>query len=180
MNVKNKFWEVKKLKDFSDAEWEAVCLKCGWCCVSKCSIPDTEELFFTNAMCEKFDFSTGRCSCYDTRLQTGTCLKVNLELIQTLPEILPEFCAYRLLFEGKPLPPYHPLISGDEQSPHKEEVTALEYTGFVNISELQEALDRVEQQSLEKHWDMETIEHEVEKVYNKYPIKCLFTSEKPA
>jgi uncharacterized cysteine cluster protein YcgN (CxxCxxCC family) len=29
---------------------------------------------------------------------------------------LPSTCAYRLLSEGKPLPPWHPLISGTKQS----------------------------------------------------------------
>ena len=31
---------------------------------------------------------------------------------------LPRTCAYRLLAEGKELPPWHPLITGDENSVH--------------------------------------------------------------
>ena len=30
---------------------------------------------------------------------------------------MPDSCAYRLLFEGKDLPDWHPLISGDANSP---------------------------------------------------------------
>jgi hypothetical protein len=32
---------------------------------------------------------------------------------------LPQTCAYRLVLEGKDLPPWHPLISGDPESVHK-------------------------------------------------------------
>ena len=32
---------------------------------------------------------------------------------------LPETCAYRLLYEGKPLPDWHPLVSGRADSVQK-------------------------------------------------------------
>jgi len=31
---------------------------------------------------------------------------------------MPSTCAYRLRFEGKPLPDWHPLITGDPESVH--------------------------------------------------------------
>jgi len=31
-------------------------------------------------------------------------------------------CAYRLLYEGKPLPSWHPLISGDPESVRKADI----------------------------------------------------------
>jgi uncharacterized cysteine cluster protein YcgN (CxxCxxCC family) len=32
---------------------------------------------------------------------------------------MPQTCAYRLLWEGKSLPDWHPLITGDPDSVHK-------------------------------------------------------------
>ena len=32
---------------------------------------------------------------------------------------MPQSCAYRLLHEGKPLPAWHPLVSGDPDSTNK-------------------------------------------------------------
>jgi uncharacterized cysteine cluster protein YcgN (CxxCxxCC family) len=32
---------------------------------------------------------------------------------------MPSTCAYRLLYEGKPLPTWHPLVSGDPDSVHR-------------------------------------------------------------
>jgi len=32
---------------------------------------------------------------------------------------MPDSCSYRLLTEGRPLPQWHPLISGDKNSVHQ-------------------------------------------------------------
>jgi uncharacterized cysteine cluster protein YcgN (CxxCxxCC family) len=32
---------------------------------------------------------------------------------------MPSTCAYRLLFEGKDLPEWHPLVTGDRDSPRR-------------------------------------------------------------
>lgn len=129
------FWKHKKLSDFTEEEWEAVCLRCGKCCLSKSICEDM--ILFSNQMCCNFDFKTGKCSCYQTRL-SATCAKVNMHLLQTSPELLPETCAYRLLLDGKDLPDYHPLISGDPQSVHKARKTVLEMPEVYSINELVE------------------------------------------
>ena len=51
--------------------------------------------------------TTARCTRYEKRLCDG-CVKVDMILVKYQPELLPETCAYRLLYEGKGLPDYHP------------------------------------------------------------------------
>ena len=45
------------------------------------------------------------------------CLQLTLD---NLPEFhwLPVTCAYRLLAEGEPLPPWHPLLTGSHSAMH--------------------------------------------------------------
>lgn len=134
------FWKKKKLADFSEREWEAVCMRCGKCCLHKQA--ENGRIFFTNQMCGGFDFKTGKCSRYKTRL-SASCVKVDLHLLQTERELLPETCAYRLLFEGKELPDYHPLVSGDRNSAHKACRTVLEIPLVYSEKEMLAAVKRV-------------------------------------
>ena len=41
---------------------------------------------------------------------------------------MPETCAYRLIYEGKPLFDWHPLISGDSDTVHKAGISVLGWT----------------------------------------------------
>lgn len=126
------FWKEKKLADFSEEEWEAVCLRCGKCCLYK--TVENDRMCFLNQMCDGFDFKTGKCVRYKTRLG-DSCVKVDLNLLQTQRELLPETCAYRLLFEGKELPEYHPLVSGDLGSVHKAKKTVLEMPEVYSVND---------------------------------------------
>ncbi len=122
--MEQNFWKKKALTDFSDEEWEAVCMRCGKCCMDKWS--DDGYMLFMDGICSHFDMACCRCSIYQERLSTGNCLKVDLRLLREERELLPETCAYRLLFEGKDLPDYHPLISGDKNSVHAARKTVQE------------------------------------------------------
>lgn len=133
------FWKKKKLSDFSEKEWESVCLRCGKCCLLK--EVKNNIIFFSNHICNNFDLKTGKCSCYKQRVGPS-CAKVDLQLLQTQRELLPETCAYRLLFEGKELPDYHPLISGDSRSVHKARRTVLEMPFVYTEREVMKAAEQ--------------------------------------
>ena len=102
-----------------EAAWEALCDGCGKCCMHKFEDEDTGEILRTNVACKLFEAKTCRCTQYEQRfVQVPECLD-----IRKLSDIemfwLPETCAYRLTFEGKPLPDWHPLNSGELQSVNK-------------------------------------------------------------
>lgn len=111
-----KFWETKSLTEMSAEEWEALCDHCGQCCLHKLEDEDTGELAFTRVCCDLIDLE--RCTC--TRYQERTRLVPDcLDLKQhQFAEYnwLPPTCAYRLLVDGKPLPDWHPLVTGDPDS----------------------------------------------------------------
>ena len=113
----------KPLSALSDEEWEQICLKCGKCCM--CKYSDGNIIHFSNYMCQFFDIKKGICSCYDDRIETaqGECVKVNLDLLEHNLELLPPSCAYRRLYEGRGLPSYHPLLTGDPNSAIKAKQT---------------------------------------------------------
>ncbi|HHJ39822.1 MAG: hypothetical protein AXA67_06440 [Methylothermaceae bacteria B42] len=103
------FWETKSLTEMSLQEWESLCDRCGKCCLHKIEDEDTGEIFFTNVVCNLFDFNKGACTQYRLRRQlVPDCM----DLKEKFPPLdwLPFTCAYRLVAEGKPLPDWHPLV----------------------------------------------------------------------
>lgn len=113
------FWETKTLAQMTRAEWESLCDGCGKCCLYKLRDIDTEELVFTNVACRLLDAHTCRCSHYERRHEVvPDCIAFDTEMIREL-DWMPSTCAYRLLAEGKPLEPWHPLVSGDPESVHR-------------------------------------------------------------
>lgn len=110
------FWRTKRLDEMSHAEWESLCDGCGRCCLHKLRDEDTEQVHFTNVACRLLDLGTCRCGDYERRqTRVPDCVALTP---QTLAEIdwLPPSCAYRRLQEGKDLPDWHPLITGDPAS----------------------------------------------------------------
>ena len=106
-------------KHLNEADWEALCDGCGKCCMHKFEDEDTGEILRTNVACKLFEASTCRCTQYEQRfLQVPECLDIR-KLTDAEMLWLPQTCAYRLIFEGKPLPQWHPLNSGDVRSVNK-------------------------------------------------------------
>ena len=113
------FWQVKTLAEMDGAEWESLCDGCGRCCLVKLEDEDTGQIHLTDVACRLFDPSNCRCSDYARRpRRVKDCVKLTPENAGEIAW-LPETCAYRLISAGKPLRPWHPLVSGDPDSVHK-------------------------------------------------------------
>lgn len=112
-----RFWEKKPLAKLTKIEWEALCDGCGKCCLNKLEDEDTGEVALTCVACRLLDDETGLCSQYDIRHQfVPECIVMTPDNIDDHAYWLPQTCAYRLLWEGKPLYDWHPLISGRQNS----------------------------------------------------------------
>jgi uncharacterized cysteine cluster protein YcgN (CxxCxxCC family) len=116
--LRENFW-TRPLGELSAAEWEALCDGCGKCCLNKIEYEDTGEIAFTRVACRLLDGDTCRCTRYAIRRQfVPDCVVLKPETIADVAYWLPRTCAYRLRHEGKPLPYWHPLVSGEQQSVH--------------------------------------------------------------
>lgn len=114
-----RFWDRKRLDQMSDAEWEALCDGCGKCCLNKLEDADTGEVALTRIACRLLDDQTCRCAQYPIRHQfVPECIVLKPSNIEEHLYWMPQTCAYRLVHEGRPLEPWHPLISGTAQSVH--------------------------------------------------------------
>lgn len=118
-DTKAPFWETKNLAEMTVEEWESLCDGCGRCCLVKLEDEDTERVVYTDFACHMFDGDSCRCRDYPNRQRE---VPDYLQLTpQNVPELgwLPPSCAYRRLAEGRPLPAWHPLITGDPDSVHR-------------------------------------------------------------
>ena len=110
------FWERKTLSELTDAEWESLCDGCGRCCLHKLINEETADVFYTRVACRLLHPNTGRCRQYSRRLSVvEDCVDVR-RMSDAEMAWMPKTCAYRLLQEGKTLPTWHPLRSGDPGS----------------------------------------------------------------
>jgi len=115
--LRPKFWERVPLKNMSNAEWEALCDGCGKCCLNKLEDEDTNEVAFTRISCRLLDCESARCCQYEIRHQfVPECVQLTPQNISKIAYWMPASCAYRLIYDGKPLYDWHPLISGNTQS----------------------------------------------------------------
>ncbi|MDE2356308.1 MAG: YcgN family cysteine cluster protein [Alphaproteobacteria bacterium] len=112
------FWRRKTLAQMTPTEWESLCDGCGLCCLIRLEDEDTGEIIPTRVSCRLFDIDACRCTNYAARAQhVPDCIKLTPGNVGRLPW-MPLSCAYRRLHEGKDLPAWHPLVTGDPQSVH--------------------------------------------------------------
>ena len=110
------YWETKRLSEMDEAEWEALCDGCGKCCLITLEDEDTLEVHETDVHCRLYDPETRRCTNYGARLRLAPgCVKVTPQNAGSMAW-MPRSCAYRRLAEGKGLPDWHPLLTGDPGS----------------------------------------------------------------
>jgi len=110
------FWKQKSLSEMSAEEWESLCDGCAKCCLYRLEDEDTREVYFTNVHCRLLDTPTGRCTDYPNRsVRVPDCVTITPAVLED-PYWLPRTCAYRLIAEGRDLPAWHPLLSGDPQT----------------------------------------------------------------
>ncbi len=112
------FWQDKPLQAMSHKEWESLCDGCGKCCLQKLEDEDTGDIYYTAIACRLLDITSCCCKDYNNRKKkVPDCIKLTVDDIKDF-HWLPKTCAYRLLAEDKPLPPWHPLISGNQHTIH--------------------------------------------------------------
>jgi hypothetical protein len=113
------FWKTKSLWEMNDLEWESLCDGCARCCLIKFQDVDTEKLVYTDISCRLLDSDSCRCRHYGDRTRrVRECLDLRKEPRAAF-DSLPSTCAYRLLNQGRELPDWHPLVTGDPESVHK-------------------------------------------------------------
>lgn len=110
------FWKTTPLGRMTRAQWESLCDGCAKCCLHKLEDGDSGEIHYTEVACRLLDLGSCRCSDYSRRARlVPECLTLTPD---NLPQAywLPASCAYRLLAEGRTLPEWHPLVTGDPGS----------------------------------------------------------------
>ena len=112
------YWRRLPLAAMTTEQWEALCDGCGKCCLEKLE-DDDGTIHFTNVACRQLDIDTCRCRRYaDRKRVEPQCQQLTSASIARL-YWLPASCAYRLLAEGRDLPWWHPLVSGDPDLVHR-------------------------------------------------------------
>lgn len=135
--LRERFWERYRLRELNRAEWEALCDGCGKCCLHKLEDEETGKIYRTNVACRLLNRESGLCSDYKNRRAfVPDCVQLRPELVSQL-DWLPGTCAYRRVDEGRPLPAWHYLISGDREAVHEVGASVRGWT----ISEVDASVD---------------------------------------
>lgn len=133
------FWNDKSLGGLTQAEWESLCDGCGRCCLVKLEDEESGALHYTAVACAELDLESCRCRHYTARTErVADCIALTAATLNGYPW-LPTTCAYRLIAEGKPLPSWHPLISGQHDSIHTAGISVRNFA--ISLADLDDDLD---------------------------------------
>lgn len=113
------FWKDKTLTEMNREEWESLCDHCGKCCLLKLEDDDeAQSVYYTNIVCNLFNKNDGTCTDYWNReTLVPSCLRLTQDNLDQI-EWLPPSCSYRRIIEGRDLPRWHHLVSGDKKTIH--------------------------------------------------------------
>jgi hypothetical protein len=136
------FWQTKTLEQMTAAEWESLCDGCGLCCLIRFEDEATGEVIPTRVACKLLDQHLCRCKDYVNRkAHVPDCIKLTPWNIEALAW-MPPSCAYRRLHEGRGLPSWHPLVTGDPESVHQAGVSIRDLTiSEETLADPEDALD---------------------------------------
>lgn len=115
--VREHFWELP-LAQLSPREWELLCDGCARCCLKKLQDEGTDgqgpvRLAYTRVVCRYLDQDKCSCTAYNRRnVLVPDCLVLDMSVLQASVDWIPDTCAYKLRYQNKPLPDWHPLLSG--------------------------------------------------------------------
>ena len=148
------FWRTKTLSEMTVPEWESLCDGCGLCCLIRLEDEDTGEITPTHVACRLFDPEACRCTDYAGRARhVPDCIKLTPHNVDKLPW-MPLSCAYRRIDEGKDLPSWHPLVTGDPESVHAAGVSVRGQTiSEATLAEPEDAVNFLAPQWLEDRSD---------------------------
>ena len=101
----------------------------------------TQKIHFTSVVCNLIDLDTCRCTRYADRTRlVPECIDLKQHDFAEY-NWLPATCAYRLLVDGKELPSWHPLITGDPESVKEAGVSISSYA--MKESEVEDLEDHI-------------------------------------
>ena len=129
------FWKEKTLSEMTGGEWESLCDGCAMCCLIRLEDEDTGDILQSNICCKYLDRCNNKCTDYAARsINVPDCVSLTLK---NIPEFawLPPTCSYRLVHEGKDLPEWHYLISGDKKIIRKQNLL-IDYNAIISESDV--------------------------------------------
>jgi len=103
---------ANRLARMTPAEWDAICKRCGICCLKKLSVDIEDvsakatyiETVYLKRCCSNFNTKTKRCEIYSERLNAPNCRKVDMDVILE-GKLLPASCGYvEYIFGPAPFP----------------------------------------------------------------------------
>jgi len=140
--IRDQFW-LRPLAELSRQEWEMLCDGCARCCLKKLQDVDSLKVQFTRVACRYLNQNQCTCKAYKTRqFKVPDCLVLDMENLPSALHWIPETCAYKLRFLDRPLPDWHPLLTGNRTAMIE---MGISITGRI-LSE-----DNVHENGLEEH-----------------------------